>query len=113
MIWAEPETVFQSSVRFDGVTMLTRLLASIRSEEHTSELQSPCNLVCRLLLEKKNEFVAPAPLVCTNYYVGAQGIDYVKLWQDLSDHLQVELGAAITRPWDAGLAGEDAFDYVR
>src|SRR5256885_8825783 len=29
-----------------------------RSEEHTSELQSPCNLVCRLLLEKKkNKFV--------------------------------------------------------
>src|SRR5688500_3274463 len=34
-----------------------RLLADLdhgRSEEHTSELQSPCNLVCRLLLEKKN-----------------------------------------------------------
>src|SRR5256885_13106168 len=28
--------------------------AAGRSEEHTSELQSPCNLVCRLLLEKKN-----------------------------------------------------------
>src|ERR1022692_3316581 len=27
---------------------------AIRSEEHTSELQSPCNLVCRLLLEKKH-----------------------------------------------------------
>src|SRR5205807_5333434 len=27
--------------------------AAVRSEEHTSELQSPCNLVCRLLLEKK------------------------------------------------------------
>src|SRR5256885_5714381 len=27
--------------------------AAKRSEEHTSELQSPCNLVCRLLLEKK------------------------------------------------------------
>src|SRR5256885_10087524 len=27
-----------------------------RSEEHTSELQSPCNLVCRLLLEKKKIF---------------------------------------------------------
>src|SRR5256885_2560040 len=27
----------------------------VRSEEHTSELQSPCNLVCRLLLEKKNQ----------------------------------------------------------
>src|SRR5256885_5340962 len=26
----------------------------LRSEEHTSELQSPCNLVCRLLLEKNN-----------------------------------------------------------
>src|SRR5256885_11771144 len=26
----------------------------LRSEEHTSELQSPCNLVCRLLLEQKN-----------------------------------------------------------
>src|SRR5256885_10932491 len=33
-----------------------------RSEEHTSELQSPCNLVCRLLLEKKNEDeTAPDP----------------------------------------------------
>src|SRR5256885_9433432 len=29
-------------------------IARDRSEEHTSELQSPCNLVCRLLLEKKN-----------------------------------------------------------
>src|SRR3989454_1745749 len=28
-----------------------------RSEEHTSELQSPCNLVCRLLLEKKKKHV--------------------------------------------------------
>src|SRR5688500_20398720 len=27
-----------------------------RSEEHTSELQSPCNLVCRLLLEKKKKY---------------------------------------------------------
>src|SRR5688500_19930098 len=30
-------------------------LVLLRSEEHTSELQSPCNLVCRLLLEKKNK----------------------------------------------------------
>src|SRR2546426_2706807 len=30
-------------------------LAAERSEEHTSELQSPCNLVCRLLLEKKKK----------------------------------------------------------
>src|SRR3989454_3736563 len=31
------------------------LLRQPRSEEHTSELQSPCNLVCRLLLEKKKK----------------------------------------------------------
>src|SRR5256885_5215010 len=30
-----------------------KLLDKVGSEEHTSELQSPCNLVCRLLLEKK------------------------------------------------------------
>src|SRR2546430_12001986 len=33
-----------------------------RSEEHTSELQSQSNLVCRLLLEKNNTFTATAPL---------------------------------------------------
>src|SRR6266850_4026423 len=39
---------------------LMQLAISRRSEEHTSELQSPCNLVCRLLLEKKkiNNIVA-------------------------------------------------------
>src|SRR5688500_20026449 len=30
-----------------------RAISAMRSEEHTSELQSPCKLVCRLLLEKK------------------------------------------------------------
>src|SRR2546426_1250584 len=38
----------------DGQEMLDRVARfPKRSEEHTSELQSPCNLVCRLLLEKK------------------------------------------------------------
>src|SRR5256885_8195830 len=36
-------------------TYVAQLIVNDRSEEHTSELQSPCNLVCRLLLEKKNE----------------------------------------------------------
>src|SRR2546426_571553 len=36
-----------------GQTVAASLQAPVRSEEHTSELQSPCNLVCRLLLEKK------------------------------------------------------------
>src|SRR5256885_11238269 len=34
-----------------------------RSEEHTSELQSPCNLVCRLLLEKKKTNQLALPMV--------------------------------------------------
>src|SRR5688500_19667923 len=33
-------------------------LKALRSEEHTSELQSPCNLVCRLLLEKKTKLLS-------------------------------------------------------
>src|SRR2546426_7595012 len=34
-----------------------RVFSALRSEEHTSELQSPCNLVCRLLLEKKKRTI--------------------------------------------------------
>src|SRR5256885_12701236 len=41
-----PESTFQA-MKF------LEVLCNERSEEHTSELQSPCNLVCRLLLEKK------------------------------------------------------------
>src|SRR3989454_4903196 len=36
---------------------------NVRSEEHTSELQSPCNLVCRLLLEKKKTSTIRIPTV--------------------------------------------------
>src|SRR5256885_9060209 len=43
------------------------VLGGARSEEHTSELQSPCNLVCRLLLEKKNIYLVSHPLQpCTS-----------------------------------------------
>src|SRR2546426_5672902 len=38
---------------FGQIIMISRKIG--RSEEHTSELQSPCNLVCRLLLEKKKK----------------------------------------------------------
>src|SRR2546426_5390051 len=38
-----------------GLAQLLRHPGEGRSEEHTSELQSPCNLVCRLLLEKKKK----------------------------------------------------------
>src|SRR5256885_4959550 len=53
-------TLFRSArARSSGVIHHCRRRAApdahrSRSEEHTSELQSPCNLVCRLLLEKKN-----------------------------------------------------------
>src|SRR2546426_3587052 len=43
-VWRARIAWMRASVSGDGVA---------RSEEHTSELQSPCNLVCRLLLEKK------------------------------------------------------------
>src|SRR5256885_12770981 len=50
-----------------------------RSEEHTSELQSPCNLVCRLLLEKKKKHIKlyapelhqPLALHCHQLHVDA------------------------------------------
>src|SRR5688500_19622214 len=49
-------TTFSFKQLSGGVILLKGLFANFpdtRSEEHTSELQSPCNLVCRLLLEKK------------------------------------------------------------
>src|SRR5256885_11071868 len=42
-----------------------------RSEEHTSELQSPCNLVCRLLLEKKSPATCQNPLLTLSTIKGA------------------------------------------
>src|SRR2546426_4045279 len=45
------EQQWQASLR----ALPKRQLRCVRSEEHTSELQSPCNLVCRLLLEKKKK----------------------------------------------------------
>src|SRR5256885_12199358 len=40
--------------------------AQRRSEEHTSELQSPCNLVCRLLLEKKKHIPCPSLVILSH-----------------------------------------------
>src|SRR5437762_10654899 len=59
-----PKTSLTASTYFFGVPQsllcpTTFLPAVIRSEEHTSELQSPMYLVCRLLLEKKTSLLAP------------------------------------------------------
>src|SRR5256885_10788897 len=57
-------------------TLLSRatLLPGLRSEEHTSELQSPCNLVCRLLLEKKKTHIHVRGLPDAAHYLGACGL---------------------------------------
>src|SRR5258708_19900422 len=57
-------TLFRSARQADDVRALglgpgQDLMAGHRSEEHTSELQSPDHLVCRLLLEKKNKTYQP------------------------------------------------------
>src|SRR5256885_13039835 len=54
--WAAPSWTDLPGVRATrSATVPQRTALHRRSEEHTSELQSPCNLVCRLLLEKKKK----------------------------------------------------------
>src|SRR5256885_10668643 len=48
-----PFAALKGLLPLDRARMDSLACAGARSEEHTSELQSPCNLVCRLLLEKK------------------------------------------------------------
>src|SRR5256885_8525522 len=50
----------------DGVGLDLDVGVDERSEEHTSELQSPCNLVCRLLLEKKKKKITQTSLDTTH-----------------------------------------------
>src|SRR5256885_13010270 len=50
----DSKAVLERKLPFDEVAVLEHMSPG-RSEEHTSELQSPCNLVCRLLLEKKKK----------------------------------------------------------
>src|SRR5256885_10803046 len=54
----------QSGFRKTCVLVFLRKTFLQRSEEHTSELQSPCNLVCRLLLEKKKIIIPIVALSC-------------------------------------------------
>src|SRR2546430_6198500 len=46
---------FMAALKKAGVNLDRKVLAELRSEEHTSELQSQSNIVCRLLLEKKKK----------------------------------------------------------
>src|SRR5256885_11535018 len=56
------------AVAADAVEQGYAQLLLQRSEEHTSELQSPCNLVCRLLLEKKKKTNHHTSRASTNIY---------------------------------------------
>src|SRR2546426_2042026 len=55
-IHKDPVTSFEYTCRGNTIAVVTDG-SKVRSEEHTSELQSPCNLVCRLLLEKKKDII--------------------------------------------------------
>src|SRR5688500_19164264 len=50
-----------------------------RSEEHTSELQSPCNIVCRLLLEKKKNKISTKTFSRTDHHVTQNTITVVNI----------------------------------
>src|SRR5256885_12278974 len=64
-----------------------RRALNARSEEHTSELQSPCNLVCRLLLEKKKKSTSLAAVLA---YVARLLLAYIAdaravVWSSVHD----------------------------
>src|SRR2546426_3697065 len=55
MLDAQHEEALNTITRAENIFSSEKRDEEARSEEHTSELQSPCNLVCRLLLEKKKK----------------------------------------------------------
>src|SRR5256885_3101346 len=65
--WTELVLIRASALGAISTPFAEYLLRS-RSEEHTSELQSPCNLVCRLLLEKKKQQTSITLVLSHRYY---------------------------------------------
>src|SRR2546430_4507228 len=87
-------------LRLQMTRMTPRRLITLRSEEHTSELQSQSNLVCRLLLEKKNiTTVAAAAMLGAAVLIGHRFV-----LGDLSrqfDFTRTPAGRAAARATDA------------
>src|SRR5256885_11459687 len=75
--------------------LMFAVITASRSEEHTSELQSPCNLVCRLLLEEKKK---RHPVVHTARRLGS-GVDLRQ-----RDHKFAPLAYVVTGPDQLPLA---------
>src|SRR2546427_5956601 len=59
-MWSMPSGASASTTALTTVGVAAMVpVNAVRSEEHTSELQSQSNLVCRLLLEKKKNYLSP------------------------------------------------------
>src|SRR3989454_2707210 len=86
----------------------SRCWPDARSEEHTSELQSPCNLVCRLLLEKKknalpirseehtSELQSPWNLVCRLLLANKDLTSSLDMWIARSSTSSLSLQPAVS-----------------
>src|ERR1022692_3133141 len=71
--------------------------SSLRSEEHTSELQSPCNLVCRLLFDRKSTRLNSSHLVIS-YAV------FCLKKKNTAPHLCKPVGLSLSLSWFLGAA---------
>src|SRR2546426_3356446 len=83
-------------MRRERFVVISNAANGSRSEEHTSELQSPCNLVCRLLLEKKkNKPACPRPCrLVSRMFVGEQ--THSSWWGLCATHCRCGWGSEAT-----------------
>src|SRR5256884_3672216 len=98
--WKRRKTDFKAGFvnRAPG-TGWPKLTIAGRSEEHTSELQSPLHLVCRLLLEKKKHGVQPPPLrKIANPRKASQSAQRLPARPSRTDHLPASVRAATGVP---------------
>src|SRR5256885_3480182 len=92
---SDPMSSSRPSVRAPARVAIHR---TSRSEEHTSELQSPCNLVCRLLLEKKKTQVSPLHIwpLCLHQKTAAHPTSSVPVVSSRSTHAAQRSATAIS-----------------
>jgi hypothetical protein len=67
-------------------------------------------------LKQRNEdegWIVPQAVVCTNYFRMGRGLDYERLWNDVSTWLQAATGSSITGSPHGALPADGAFDHIR